>query len=171
MHINALMDAVVLEGADHLQAGTISHVRQPGILVAAEIALEDPAIGCAVEQRAPSFQLLHPSRGLLGMQLGHAPVVEILPAAHGVGEVDPPVVPVIHVRHRRGDSALRHHGVGFAQERLADHADLHARRGGFDRGPEAGPSCTDHQDIMVERLVLHQKILQSVQIPIEQSRM
>ena len=139
--------------------------------MAAEIPLEDPAIGRPIEQGAPGLQLLHPSRGLLGMQLGHAPVVEILPAAHGVGEVDAPVVPVIHVRHRRGDPALRHHGVGFAQERLADHAHLHARGSGFDRRAEAGPSCTDHQDIMVERLVLHQKILQSVQIPIEQSRM
>jgi hypothetical protein len=61
--------------------------------------------------------------------------------------------------------------VGFAQERLADHADLDTSRSGFDRRSEASPSCTDHQDIMIEGLVLHQKILQSVQIPIEQSRM
>ncbi len=170
VHIDALMDAVILEGPDHLEAGTVSHVRQPGILVAAEIPLEDAAIRGAVEQRAPRLQLLHPGRRLLRMQLGHAPVVEILAAAHGVGEVDFPVVPVIHVRHCRGDSALRHHGVGLAQERLADHADLDTRRRGFDRRAEAGPSGTDHQDIVVEGLVLHQKILQSVQIPIEQSR-
>src|SRR5947209_8702075 len=68
-------DQLLLQGADHLQPGPVADVREPRVLVAAEVALADLAVRCAVEQRAPGLQLPDPVRRLLGMQLGHPPVV------------------------------------------------------------------------------------------------
>ena len=115
MHFNALMNAVVLERADHLEARTVADMGQPRILVAAEVALENATVLGAVKQRAPGFEFAHGIRRFLGVQLGHAPVVQILAAAHSVGEVYFPIVAVIHVAHGGGDTALRHHGVRFAE--------------------------------------------------------
>ena len=128
VHVDALMDRVVLERPDHLQPGAVAHVRQPGILVAAEVALENPAVAGSIEHRAPGLQLAHPVGGLARVQLRHAPVVHVLAAAHRVGEVHPPVVPVVHVPQRGGDASLGHHRVRLAEERLAHQPDLDARR-------------------------------------------
>ena len=46
-------DDPLLQGADHLQAGTVAHVREPRVLVPAEVPLRDLAVRCPVEQRAP----------------------------------------------------------------------------------------------------------------------
>ena len=85
-------DDLLLQGADQLQAGAVADVGQPRVLVAAEVALADLAVLRAVEQRAVGLQLPDPVRRLLGVQLGHPPVVEELAAAHGVAEVHLPVV-------------------------------------------------------------------------------
>ena len=112
-------DDLLLQGADDLQAGAVADVGQPRVGVAAEVALADPAVLGAVEQRAVGLQLPHPVRRLLGVQFGHPPVVEELAAAHGVAEVDLPVVLGVGVAHRRGAAALGHHGVRLAEQRLA----------------------------------------------------
>ena len=75
-HVDARCDGVVLERADHLQAGAVADVGQPGVAVAAEVALEDPAVRRAVEQGAPLLELEHPLGRLLGVDLGHPPVVD-----------------------------------------------------------------------------------------------
>ena len=171
VHGHALVDAVVLERADHLQPRAIADVRQTRIAVAAEVALEDPAVIGAIEQRAPGFQLADAVRRLLRVQLRHPPVVHVLAAAHRVGEVHLPVVAIVDVRERRGDAALRHDRVRLAEERLADQPDGDAGRRGFDRGAQTRAAGADHEDLVLVRLVLrHQRILKSVQTPIEQSR-
>jgi len=71
------------------------------------------------------------------------------------GEVDLPVVAVVHVGQRRGDAALGHNGVGFAEERLADKADGDAERGRLDGGPEAGATGADDNDIVFLCLKVH----------------
>src|SRR5438105_1771493 len=48
MHFHTLVDAVILEGTDHFQAGAVANVGEAGIFVAAEIALEDAAIFGAI---------------------------------------------------------------------------------------------------------------------------
>ena len=121
------VDAVILQRADHLEAGAVAHVREARIAMAAEVALQNAAVLGAVEQRAPGFQFAHAIRRFLGVQFGHAPVVQILAAAHGVGEVDAPVIAVVDIAERRGDAAFGHHGVRFAEQRFADHAHFHAR--------------------------------------------
>jgi hypothetical protein len=51
----------------------------------------------AIEDGAPRLELAHAVGRLLGVQLGHAPVVEVLAAAHRVGEVHLPAVAVVDV--------------------------------------------------------------------------
>ena len=163
------MDPVILERPDHLEAGAIADVGQPRILVAAEVALQDAAVGRAIEERAPRLELADAVRRLLRVQLRHAPVVHVLAAAHGVGEMDLPAVAIVDVGQRRRDAALRHDGVRFAEQRLAEEANLHARRRCFDRGPEPCAPGANNEHIVLVSLV-RQRILQSVITPIEQRR-
>ena len=116
MHIDALMNAVILQGSDHLQAGAIADVRKARIFMAAEVSLQNPAILGAIENRAPGFELAHPRGRFPGVQFRHPPVVDVLAAAHRVGEMDLPVVAIVHVGERGGDAAFRHHGVGFPEK-------------------------------------------------------
>src|SRR5215475_3314085 len=55
LHVD--VDAVILERANHLEAGTIADVRQSRVAVAAEVSLQDAAVLGAVEQRAPALEL------------------------------------------------------------------------------------------------------------------
>src|ERR671911_460777 len=110
------MDAMVLEGANHLQAGPVSHMRQAGVLVSPKVALENAAVTSPVEEGAPALQLTNPVGCLLRMKLCHPPVVYVLATAHGVREVHLPGVPVVHVSQRGRDSSLGHHGVRLAQQ-------------------------------------------------------
>ena len=107
------MNPVILERSDHLEPRAIADVREPWIPVAAEVALEDPSVPRAIEERSPGFQLAYPVRGFFGVQFGHAPVVHVLAAAHGVAEMDLPVVAIVHVAQCRGDAALGHDGMRF----------------------------------------------------------
>ena len=140
---------LLLQGADDLQAGAVADVSQPRVGVAAEVALADPAVLGAVEQRAVGLQLPHPVGRLLGVQLGHPPVVQELPAAHGVAEVDLPVVLRVGVAHRGGAAALGHHGVGLAEQRLADHGDLQATFTRLDDRTQTRAAGTDHDDVVL----------------------
>ena len=159
VHVDALMDAVVLQGADHFQAGAVADVREARIFVAAEIALQDAAVRGAVEDRAPGFEFAHAVGRFLGVQFGHAPVVDVLAAAHGVGEMDLPVVAVVDVGQRRRDAALGHDGVRFAEQRFADHADRHARRRCFDGRAQPGAAGADDQHVVFDgfRVVGHRQ--------------
>ena len=65
VEVDALVDAVVLQRADQLEAGAIADVREARIAVAAEVALADQAVLGAVEDRAPLLELAHALRRLL----------------------------------------------------------------------------------------------------------
>ena len=116
VEIDTLMDAVILKSADHFEAGSIAHVRQTRIAMPSEVALQDLAVLGAVEHGTPGFELVDPVRRFFGVELGHAPVVEILASAHGVGEVDAPVIAIVHVAHRGGHAPFGHDGVGFPEQ-------------------------------------------------------
>ena len=172
VHVDSHLDRVILQGPDHLQSGTVTDVRKARIPVAAEIALEDPAVARTVEHGAPRLEFAHAIRRLLCMKLRHAPVVHVLPAAHRVGKVHAPIVAVVDIAERGRHAALRHHGVRFPQQRLRHDTDGSTTRCGADRGAQAGTARANDEDIVLERLVLrHQKSLQSVQTPIEHRRM
>src|SRR5438270_108333 len=82
------------------------------------------------------------------------PVVEELAAAHGVAEVDLPVVLLPHVAQRRRDPALGHHGVRLPEERLAHQGGLHAHRARLDRRAQTRTARADHDHVVVVGLVL-----------------
>jgi hypothetical protein len=170
--IDSLVHSVILERADHLQAGAVADVGEAGIAVASEITLQDAPVLGPIEQRAPGLQLANALGSLLRVQLRHPPVVEVLSAAHGVGEVDLPRVAIVHVAQRRGDSPLGHDGVGFPEQRLAHQPHARLRAGRLDGRAQSRAPRADHQDVVLVRPVLrHQKILQSDQIPMESMRM
>ena len=123
VHVDLLVDGVVLERADHLQARSVAYVREPRVGVSAEIALQNAPVGRAVEDRPPCFEFANPRGSLLGVQLCHPAVVQVLPPAHRVGEVHFPVVAVIDVRQRGGYTPLSHHRVRLAEKGLADETD------------------------------------------------
>ena len=152
--IDALMNAVILQRADHFQAGAIAHVSQARIAMPAEIALQNLPVLGAIEHRAPGFEFAHARRRFFRVQFRHAPVVQILAAAHGIGEVNPPAVAIVHVAHRRGHPAFGHHRVGFAQQRFRNHADFHARRRRFNRGAQPRASRTHNQHVEFVLLIL-----------------
>ena len=147
-------DDLLLHRADQLEAGAVADVREARVLVAAEVALADPAVLGAVEQRAVGLELPDAVGRLLGVQLGHPPVVEELAAAHRVAEVHLPVVVAVDVAHRGGAAALGHDRVRLAEQRLADDRDLQAGLVRGDRGAQAGPAGADDQDVVAVLLDL-----------------
>jgi len=52
------MHGLVLEHADHLEAGAVADVRQAAVRMAAEGPLVDAPVGRAIEQRAPRLELV-----------------------------------------------------------------------------------------------------------------
>src|SRR5438445_1465330 len=73
--VNALLDAAVLQGSNHFEAGAVADVAKALEGVAAEGALENITGLRAVEERAPLFEFADAVGGFLGVKLGHAPVV------------------------------------------------------------------------------------------------
>ena len=165
-----MVDAVILQGADHLQPGPVTDVSEPRIAVAAEVSLQDAAVLRPVEESAPGFELQRPRGRLLGMDLGHLGVAQVLAATQGVGDVDLPVVPLVHVADRGRHAALGHHRMRLAEQRLADHAAGGARGRDFDRGAQSGAARADHQHVVLAGCLFHQTSLKSVQMPIEHIR-
>ena len=152
--IEPLVDRVLLERANHFQSGAVAHVGEARITVAAEIALENQSFLGAVEQRAPFFQFQYALGGFLGVDLSHTPVVQQLPAAHGVAKMDFPVVLGVDITHGCGDATFRHDGVSFTEERLADESrsDPLGRR--FNSGTETGAAGADDNDVIFMGFVL-----------------
>ena len=60
------------------------------------------------------------------MQFGHAPIVQVLAATHGVGKMHAPIVAVVHVAERGRYAAFSHHCMRFAEKRFADYTDFDA---------------------------------------------
>ena len=147
-------DDLLLQRADHLQTGAVTHMCQTRVLVATEVALTDAPVLRAVEQGSPGFQLPHAVGGFLGVELGHPVVVEELATAHRVAEMHLPVVLRVDVRHGCGDAALGHDRVRLAEEGLAHHGYGLACLAGTDRRTEAGATGADHNDVVRELLVV-----------------
>ena len=143
-----------MEGANQFEAGPVADVGQAGEAVAAEVTLEDPAVGRAVEECAPCLELVDAVGRLLGVQLGHAPVVEHLAAAHRVAEVNLPVVLGVDVAHGRRDATLGHDRMRFAEQGLADERGAQTAGLGLDGRPEAGTAGPDDDHVVIVGFVL-----------------
>src|SRR5665213_4576995 len=150
LHVDfhAGVNAVILQGADHFEAGAVAHVREAGIAVAAEVALQDASVFGAVEERAPCFQFVNARGRFFRVKLSHSPVVEVLAAAHSVREVDAPVIAIVHVTHGGGYTAFSHDGVGFAKKGLTNDTYLEPCRRGLDRGAQTGAARSNDQYVI-----------------------
>ena len=153
--VETAMDALVLERPNQLETGTIADVRQPGIPVAAEIALQDLPVSRPIEDRAPGLELADAVRRFLRVQLRHPPVVDVLSAAHGVGEVDFPAVAVVDIGQRRRDTPFGHDGVRLAEQRLAQQPHLRACGRRLDCGAQSGAAGADDEDVILVSFVVH----------------
>ena len=153
-HLDAVGHRLLLEGADHLEAGAVTDVGQAGEPVTSEVTLEDQAVLGPVEQGTPVLELAHPVGRLLGVELGHAPVVEHLAAAHGVTEVDLPAVLGVDVPEGGGHTALGHDRVGLAQQRFAHQRGAQSPGPRFDGRPQTGAAGADDDDVEFVGLVL-----------------
>ena len=149
-----LVDAVVLEAADHLEPRAVADVGEARVAVAAEVALVDQALFGAIEDRPPGLELVDAIGGLLSVQLGHAPLAEELAAAHRVAEVDLPAVALVGVGERGCRTTLGHDRVSLAEQRLADHAGVEALLGALDGRAQAGPAGSDDDDVVLDGLDL-----------------
>jgi hypothetical protein len=49
MDVEPLMDAMVLQRSNQLETRAIAHVREPGIAMTTEVALQDSAVSRAIE--------------------------------------------------------------------------------------------------------------------------
>ena len=158
----------VLQGPDHLETRAVADVGEASVAMASEVPLQDPAVRGAVEQRPPLLELEDPVGRFEGVDLSHAPVVQHLAAAHGVAEVDLPVVLRPDAAERRGDATFGHHGVGLAEKGLAHQCRASAQLACLDSSPEPRAAGADDHDVEVVPLgVSHQKSLGSVKAPEE----
>src|SRR5262249_2399436 len=114
--VDAEVHRLLLERPDHLEAGPVADVGESRVAMAPEVALEDAAVLGPVEEGAPALELEDAIRRLLRVELRHAPVVEHLPAAHGVAEMNLPAVLRPDVPEGGGDPALGHDRVRLAEE-------------------------------------------------------
>src|SRR5262249_54757324 len=96
--LNSLVNPPILEGADQFQAGTIANVSESRIAMTAEIALQNSSVRGAIEDGTPRFKFTNAFRRFLCMQFSHSPVVDVLAAAHCVGEMNLPIVAIVDVR-------------------------------------------------------------------------
>jgi hypothetical protein len=119
-----------------------------------EISLQNPAVARTVEESAPSLQFADARWGFLGMQFGHPPVIQILAAAHGIGKVNAPAIPVVDISHRRSYAPLGHYRMRFAQKGFRNNRHLYTGGRSLDRGAKAGTSRSNDQNVVIVRDVL-----------------
>ena len=124
------------------------------IFMAAEISLQDATVPGAIENCAPGFKLADAIRRFLGMQFSHPPIVDVLAAAHRIGEMHFPVITIIHIGQRSGDATFSHDGVGFAEKRLTNESNPNSGRGCFNGGTQPSAPRADYQNIVFARFVI-----------------
>ena len=116
------------------------------------VPLGNRALFGSVEDCTPLLKLADAVRGLLGVKLGHPPLVEKLTAAHGVAEVNLPVVAGVDIAEGRRSTTFSHDRVGLAEERLADDARVEALPGTLDGSAKTSTTGTDDDDVVLDGL-------------------
>ena len=148
------MNGVLLKGTDHLQTGTVAHMGEARVAVPAKVALKNTPVFGPIKKRPPLFKFQNPVRRLLGVELGHAPVVEHLAATHGIPEMDLPVVLLVDVAQGCGDPALGHDRMRLPEQRFTDKSGFDTGRRGFDGRAESRATRANHDHVVFVSLVL-----------------
>ncbi len=81
-------------------------------------------------------------------------LIDVLAAAHGIGEMHFPIVAIVDIGQRGRDSALGHHGVRFAEQTFANHADRNAGGRSFNGRAQPGAAGADDQNVVRESFVV-----------------
>src|SRR5437879_4999812 len=89
--VNALLDAAILQRANHFKPGAVAYMAEALERVPAKGALQDVAAFGAIKQCAPLFEFANAIRRLLRVKLGHAPIVQKFSAAHRVAKMRLPM--------------------------------------------------------------------------------
>ena len=87
------------------------------------------------------------------MDLGHSPIIEVLPTLHGISEVGFPRVPRVLVAEGRCCPTLGHHGVGLTKHRLTDQCNAYAHGTGLYCCSETSSPSPNHDDIVLMSIV------------------
>ena len=149
VHVDALVNAVILQRADHFQTGAIADVRESRIFMAAEISLQNAAVLGAIEDRAPGFEFAHAIGRFLRVQLGHAPLLTYWP---------PRIVSAKWTFQLSRSSTLASAAAippsaitvcALPRQRFANHADRNAGRRSFDRRAQSGAAGADHENVVL----------------------
>ena len=149
--VDALVDAVVLQRADHLEAGAVADVREARIRW-------PPKLRCRIR---PSVRAVEDARPRPRARArGRAPPCACSSAMRQLLTYWPPRIVSAKwtfqlsrsstLAERRGDAALGHDGVRLAEQRLADQADRDAGRGGLDGGAQPGAAGADDEDVVLD---------------------
>jgi hypothetical protein len=88
------------------------------------------------------------------MQFCHPPIVDVLAAAHRIGEMHFPVITIIYIGQGSGDATFSHDGMGFAEKRLTNESNPNSGRGCFNGGTQPGTPRADYQNIVFVRFVI-----------------
>jgi hypothetical protein len=84
------------------------------------------------------------------MQLGHSPVVNVLPTAHRIREMDLPIISIVDVGKGRCHPALGHNGMRLAEQRFTDQPDGYAGCRRFDGRTQTGTTGADDKNVVFE---------------------
>jgi hypothetical protein len=122
--------------------------------VTTKISLEDAPVLRPIEDRAPRLEFADAIWRFLGVQLGHAPLIYVLPATHRVGEMHLPIVAIIHIAQRGRDSAFGHNRMRFAEERFANESDRNSSGRCFDGRAQTGAAGADYENIVLKGFVV-----------------
>src|SRR5437868_8369102 len=152
VNLDPLMHTMILQRPDHLETGPISDVREPRVFMATKVPLQNTTILCSIENRAPCFEFAHAIGRLLRVQLGHAPLIDVLATAHGIGEMHFPIIALIDIGQGGRDPPFRHDRVCFAEKRFPNKTDRNSRCRRYDARAQTSPASADYQHIMLESL-------------------
>src|SRR5437879_1177206 len=153
VHIDPLVYAVVLKGADHFEARAIANVSETRVPKSSEVSLKNISLARSIENSTPRLQLAHTCGRLFRVEFGHTPVVHVLAPAHRVGKMNFPVVGGIDRTQRCRDAALGHDGMRLPEKRFADQPDGDSASRSFDRRAESSATGANNKHVVFEFLI------------------
>src|SRR6476660_9947275 len=140
------------------------------IAMTAKIALKNSTIRSTIEDRPPAFQFADAFGRFLGMQFSHAPVVDVLAAAHRVGKVHLPIVALIDVGEGRGHAPLGHNRMRLAEQGLADKTNFDSRGRGLNGRAQSRTASANNEHVVFESFVVSHLVCASVEFETKPGR-
>ena len=131
--------------------------------MAAKIALKNSTVHSSIEDRPPAFQFADAFGRLLGMQFSHAPVVDVLAAAHRVGKVNLPIIALIDGGEGGGHAPLGHYRMRLAEQGLADKTNFDSRGGGLNGRAQSRTASANNEHVVSESFVVSHLVCASVE--------